>query len=131
FPMNSPLLHLSLLHRSLPHRSLFHRSPFRRAAAAAVLALPLCAQDVLAVKGGKVVTMAGPVLDDGTVLIENGRIKQLGKTAEVEVPWAAKVVDATGKTVLPTWVLAHTQGGARGMNEQMQNVPFVQIADAL
>src|SRR5262249_41248022 len=95
------------------------------------LAAPLAAQDLLAVKGGKVVTMAGPVLDDATVLIENGRIKKIGKTAEVEVPWAAKVVAAAGKTVLPTWVLAHSSGGVRGMNEQMQNVPFVSIADAV
>lgn len=100
-------------------------------AVATLLAFPLCAQDVLAVKGGRVVTMQGPVLEDATVLIENGRIKKIGKVAEVEVPWAAKTVDATGKTVLPTWVLAHTQGGVLRMNEQMQNVPFVQIADAL
>jgi imidazolonepropionase-like amidohydrolase len=104
-----------------------------RAAVAAIFAVafPLCAQDVLAVKGGRVITLQGPELEDATVLIENGRIKKIGKTAEVEVPWAAKVVDATGKTVLPTWVLAHTTGGVRGMNEQMQNVPYVSIADAL
>ncbi len=106
--------------------SLIHRAVF-----AALLALPLCAQDVLAVKGGKVITMTGSVLEDATVLIENGRIKKIGKAADIEVPWAAKIVDATGKTVMPAYVLAHTTGGVRGMNEQMQNVPFVSIADAV
>ncbi|MEI6130241.1 MAG: hypothetical protein WCR59_09275, partial [Planctomycetota bacterium] len=100
-------------------------------ASVALLALPLCAQDVLAVKGGKVITMTGAVIDDATVLIENGRILKLGKSADIEVPWTAKVIDATGKTVLPTYVLAHTTGGVRGMNEQMQNVPWISIADAL
>jgi imidazolonepropionase-like amidohydrolase len=106
-------------------------SLIQRAVIAALLALPLCAQDVLAVKGGKVITMTGSVLEDATVLIENGRIKKVGKAADIEVPWAAKIVDATGKTVMPAYVLAHTTGGVRGMNEQMQNVPFVSIADAV
>ncbi len=103
----------------------------RYALATALFAVPAAAQDVLAVKGGRILTIAGPVIDDGTVLIQNGRILKIGKTADIEVPWAAKVVDATGKVVLPTWVLAHSQGGVRGANENMQNVPFVQIADAL
>jgi imidazolonepropionase-like amidohydrolase len=102
------------------------------AVVAALLAVPLCAQDVLAVKGGRILTIAGPVLEDGVILVENGRIQKVGKAAEIEIPWAARVVDATGKTVLPTWVLAHSQGGIRGgANETMQNVPFVSVADAI
>jgi imidazolonepropionase-like amidohydrolase len=99
----------------------------------ALCAAPAAAQDVLAVKGGRILTIAGPVVEDGTVLIRSGRIAKIGKAAEVEVPWEAKVVDATGKVVLPTWVLANSQGGLRGAsaNENMQNVPFVTIADIL
>lgn len=101
------------------------------ALAAVPFVLPLAAQDIVAVKAGKIVTVAGPTIEDGVVLIQNGRIAKIGKQADVEIPWEAKVVDATGKTVLPTWVLAHSTGGARGNNENMQNVPFVSIADAL
>jgi imidazolonepropionase-like amidohydrolase len=89
------------------------------------------AQDVVAVKGGKILPVGAPAIDDGTVLIQNGRITKLGKTSEVEIPWAAKVVDATGKTVMPTWVLAHSQAGQRGFNENMQNVPWLSVADAV
>lgn len=98
---------------------------------AALLVATAAAQDVVAIKGGRVVTLAGPVVEDGTVLIQNGRIQKIGPAAEVEVPWEAKVVDATGRIVMPTWVLAHSQGGLRGANENMQNVPFVSIRDAL
>lgn len=89
------------------------------------------AQDLLAVKAGKIVPIQGPVVDDGVILIENGRITKIAKASEVEIPWAAKVVDATGKTVLPTWVVAHSQGGQRGFNENMQNVPWLSVADAI
>lgn len=101
------------------------------AAAAALFALPVLAQDVLAVKAGKLITLAGPVLENATVLIQDGRIQKIGVAAEVEVPWTAKVVDASDKVVLPTWVLAHTQGGLRGLNENMQNVPWLTVADAI
>ena len=100
-------------------------------AAAVLAAASATSQDVVAVKGGKVVTIAGPVIDDGVVLIENGRITKIGKTADVEIPWSAKVVDATGKVVMPTWVVAHSQGGQRGFNENMQNVPWLSVADAI
>jgi imidazolonepropionase-like amidohydrolase len=101
------------------------------AAAAALLAVSAASQDLVAVKGGKILTIAGPVIEDGVVLIENGRIKKVAKTAEVEIPWAAKVIDATGKVVMPTWVVAHSQGGQRGLNENMQNVPWLSVADAV
>ncbi|MGE3174668.1 MAG: amidohydrolase family protein [Planctomycetota bacterium] len=102
-----------------------------KSVAACALLAAATAQDLVAIKGGRLVTLQGPVVEDGTVLIQNGRIAAVGPSAEVEVPWEAKVVDAAGKWVLPTWVLAHSQGGVRGANERMENVPFVQIADAL
>lgn len=97
----------------------------------ALVAASATAQGLVAVKGGSVHTMHGAVIENATVLIENGRISKIGPVAEIEVPWEAKVLDATGKVVLPTYVLAHSQGGVRGANERMENVAFVKIADAL
>ena len=102
-----------------------------RGLAAAVLALPAIGQDVVAVKGGRILPIGAPAIDDGVVLMQNGRITKVGKAADVEVPWSAKVVDATGKTVMPTWVVAHSQAGQRGFNENMQNVPWLSVADAI
>jgi imidazolonepropionase-like amidohydrolase len=101
------------------------------AAAALLLAATATSQDVLAVKGGRILTVTGPVIDDGVVLIENGRITKIAKAADVEIPWTAKVIDATGKVVMPTWVVAHSQAGQRGLNENMQNVPWLSVADAI
>ncbi|GAB4156509.1 MAG: amidohydrolase family protein [Planctomycetota bacterium] len=101
-------------------------------AAIAAISTPfaLC-QDNVAVRGGKIVTITGPTIEDGVILIRNGRIAKIGGAGEVEVSWDATVVDAKGRYVLPTWVLAHTQGGMRGANENMQNVPYVSIGDAV
>lgn len=100
-----------------------------------VSALALCAaaaaQDSLAVKAGKILTVAGPTLENAVVLVENGRITKLGKQEDVEIPWDARVVDASDKVVMPTYVLAHTSDGMRGANENLANVPYLTVADAV
>ncbi|MAD32478.1 MAG: hypothetical protein CMJ88_01800, partial [Planctomycetes bacterium] len=55
----------------------------------------------------------------------------IGKQSDVDIPWSAKVIDASDKVVMPTWVIAHSSGGMRGSNESMQNVPWLTVADAV
>jgi imidazolonepropionase-like amidohydrolase/Tol biopolymer transport system component len=66
---------------------------------------------VVAFTGGRVITMKGTeVLEDGVVLVEGSRIKAVGRKGEVAVPPGAKIVDASGGTVLPGLVDAHWHG---------------------
>lgn len=98
---------------------------------AVLIALPLAAQDLVAVKAGKLITISGPALSDAVVLIENGKIKTIGKAKDVEVPWDAKVIDASKQVVMPTYVIAHTSGGMTRGNENMANVPYLTVQDAV
>lgn len=63
-----------------------------------LVAVPLSAQNV-AVRGGTVHTLAGPVIENGTVVIQNGKITAVG--AGVSVPADVTVVDAAGLHVYP------------------------------
>jgi imidazolonepropionase-like amidohydrolase len=65
----------------------------------ACVALPALAETV-AITGGKVVTL-GPAgtIDNGTVVIQDGRISAVGR--DVAVPAGARRIDATGKVVTP------------------------------
>jgi imidazolonepropionase-like amidohydrolase/Tol biopolymer transport system component len=66
---------------------------------------------VVAITGGRVVTMNGAeVIEDGVVVVEGNRIRAVGRRGEVEVPAGAKAVDASGRTVLPGFVDAHWHG---------------------
>ncbi len=47
---------------------------------------------MLAIKGGKIYTITKGVIDEGTILIEDGKIKSVGKS--VKVPEGAEVIDA-------------------------------------
>ena len=64
---------------------------------------------LLAIKDGRVLTMAGPVLDRATVLIEDGKVKAVGPN--VGVPEGAQVIEAAGKVVMPGMMDAHTHIG--------------------
>jgi imidazolonepropionase-like amidohydrolase len=67
----------------------------------------------IAIVGGKVHPVSGPVIEGGTVIITNGRITAVGG-ANLPLPVGARVIDAKGKWVTPGLVSA---GSTLGLNE--------------
>lgn len=74
----------------------------------AVVAEALPAQ-TYAITGGQVFPVSGPPIDNGTVIIQDGRITAVG--ANVPVPQGAERIDATGKWVTPGLINPATQLG--------------------
>ena len=64
---------------------------------------------MLAIINGFVITMAGEDIEKGTVLIENGKIKEVG--AGLPIPAGAEIIDAAGKIVMPGLIDAHCHVG--------------------
>lgn len=95
------------------------------------LASTVWAQTVVAVRGGRVITVEGGEIDDGVVLVRDGRIAAVGSRAAVQLPYDATVIDATGKTVFPGFVLAHTSAGMDRANEALPVTPFLDVGDAM
>jgi imidazolonepropionase-like amidohydrolase len=60
------------------------------------------AQDTkpVAIRGGRVLPIAGPAIDDGVVVIKDGKIAAVGGR-DTPVPEGAEVVDAKGRIVMP------------------------------
>jgi len=66
---------------------------------------------LIAFIGGKVITMEGDkVIDNGVVLVEGNIIKAVGTQAQVSIPSSAKVIDITGKSIMPGLIDAHAHG---------------------
>jgi Tol biopolymer transport system component/imidazolonepropionase-like amidohydrolase len=56
----------------------------------------------VAYTGARIITMKGDeVLDRGTIVVTDDRIASVGASSQVNVPAGAKVVDLSGKTVIP------------------------------
>lgn len=79
------------------------------AAAALVLSATATQAQTVAITGGKVYPVSGPVIEGGTVLFRDGKIVAVGR--DVAVPADARRIDATGKIVTPGLVNAATELG--------------------
>src|SRR6185437_16238595 len=66
-------------------------------------------QNSVAIVGGYVVPIEGEPIENGTVLITDGKIAAVG--AKVRVGKNVEVVDAAGKWVLPGFIDAHAHVG--------------------
>src|SRR5437867_4827812 len=65
--------------------------------------------DVYAIRNARIVTVTGSVLENGTVVIADGKIAAVG--ASVSIPAEAKVIDGTGLSVYPGLIDAGTTLG--------------------
>src|SRR5260370_7279572 len=69
----------------------------------------------VAIVGGRLVPINGEPVDDGAVLVEDGKIVAVGST--VSVPAGVLMIDAEGAWVLPGFIEAH---GHVGVHEEAE-----------
>jgi imidazolonepropionase-like amidohydrolase len=48
-----------------------------------------------------------PLLSNGTIIVEAGRVKTIGPAAKVQIPAGAQRIDVSGKTIVPGMINAH------------------------
>jgi imidazolonepropionase-like amidohydrolase len=65
----------------------------------AAIARPADAPRTIAIRGARIVTVSGPVIEKGTIVLSGGKIAAVG--AEAAVPADAEIIDGTGQTVYP------------------------------
>ena len=111
-----------------------------------ILILGLCSflypradDQVVAIRGGKLVTITGGDIDKGVILIKEGKIAAIGK--DVAIPEGAKVIDAEGCIVLPGLIDSFTNLGtveAEGIEQTRDYdeatspiTPHMRVIDAL
>jgi imidazolonepropionase-like amidohydrolase len=95
------------------------------------LALMLPAQDV-ALRGGTILTVTRGVIENGTLVIQKGKITALGQN--VAVPAGMKVIDVAGRFVLPGLIDTHTHIAMDGgdVNEATDpSTPHLWMKDVL
>jgi imidazolonepropionase-like amidohydrolase len=87
----------------------------------AVLSATAAAQTI-AITGGRVYTVSGAPIENGTVIIRDGRIAQVG--TGIAIPADARRIDASGKWVTPGLINSSTRLGLSeiGLEQQTQDV---------
>lgn len=85
----------------------------------------------IAFKNARIITMKGDqVIERGTVLVEGNIIKAVGPTAAVTIPANTKVIDCSGKTIMPGIIDVHGHLGnfRYGISPQQQWHYFANLA---
>lgn len=84
------------------------RSYYRRQAAKPPTAFIVENAPVIALVHARVIDgTASPAVDDQTILISGGKIVAFGAFFTTEIPREARVIDSSGKTVIPGLVMMH------------------------
>jgi imidazolonepropionase-like amidohydrolase len=70
------------------------------------------AEEVTAIQGGDLYTITDGIIKNGTILIRDGKISDIGQN--IEIPEKTKVIDARGKVVMPGLVAVGAEAGVIG-----------------
>ncbi len=104
----------------------------------AVLALVLPAfsisaqsPQVIAITGGKLLTVSHGTIDNGVLVIADGKISAVGTAGEVKVPNDAKVVDAKGMTVYPGLIDPESNFGLTEISADQMSNDLVERSDEI
>ncbi|HJN16709.1 MAG TPA: hypothetical protein QGH10_14485, partial [Armatimonadota bacterium] len=86
-----------------------------------------------AIRAGKIVTVTQGVINNGVVLIADGKIQAVGPASEIDIPKGHEVIDASDKWLMPGMVEIHSHAGAQGgLNDMVsQTNPGMRIGDGV
>ena len=113
-------------------KTLMFRNLARFSALAAVVSLAPALHaggGKLVIKAGRVITQAGTDIQNGVIVIENGRISAVGP--DTKAPWDAEVLDHPELVAFPGYVEAHTNRGMDRPNENIEVAPFLDVRDSI
>lgn len=74
------------------------------------------------IKNATILTATRGTIENGALLIRNGKIAAVGKASEVKASANAKVIDATGKYITPGFVDSHSHTALDSVNEGSYSV---------
>lgn len=77
-------------------------------------------------EGARIITGDGSVIEDGVMVVADGRFAEVGVRGELEAPAGATVVDLSGRTVMPALVNAHIHMATEreAMVEQLRHTAY-------
>jgi len=82
-------------------------------------------------KGGKLLTVSHGTIENGVLIMENGKISAIGPAASVKIGRDARVIDATGMTVYPGFIDSETQLGLTEISAEPMTNDLVELSDEI
>lgn len=82
--------------------------------------------------GGQIIPIVGPIIPDGVLLMQGGKITAIGAVDSTPIPPDAERVDAKGKVLMPGLIDTHSHvGGGWGADGSAPIQPDVRVLDSI
>lgn len=101
--------------------------------AAVLAAFPVHGQErSLAFVNARIIPISGPVIEQGVLIVQNGKIVAVGDAKTVKIAAGTQTVDLRGKTIMPGLVDTHSHiGEVAGADASGPIQPDVRVLDSL
>jgi len=86
---------------------------------------------IIVLRGGKLLTITHGVIENGVLVMQNGKIAAVGPAASVSVPRDAKVIDVSGMTVYPGLIDSETHLGLTEISADQMTNDLVETSDEI
>ncbi len=85
----------------------------------------------IALKGGKLLTVTHGVIENGTVVMQGGKITAVGAAASVNIPANAQLIDVTGMTIYPGLIDSESNLGLTEISAENMTNDLVEMSDEI
>jgi imidazolonepropionase-like amidohydrolase len=99
-----------------------------------LLLAPLSTQaqtNPIALKNAKLLTITHGVIENGSVVMQNGKITAVGAASSVNIPPDAKIIDATGMTIYPGLIDSETSLGLTEISAENMTNDMIELSDEI
>ena len=109
------------------------KSRFLAALAMTILlcSLGLAQSKPVVLKGGKLLTITHGVIENGALVMINGKITAVGPAASVNVPAGAQVINVTGMTIYPGLIDSETNLGLTEISAENSTNDLLEPSDEI
>jgi imidazolonepropionase-like amidohydrolase len=88
-------------------------------------------QKPIVLKGGKLLTVSHGTIENGMLVMENGKISAIGAASSVKTPRDARVIDVAGMTVYPGLIDSETRLGLTEISAEHMTNDLVELSEEI
>lgn len=88
-------------------------------------------QKPVALKGGKLLTITHGTIENGVLVMDQGKIVAVGPAASTSIPAGAQVIDVSGMTVYPGLIDSETALGLTEISAESSTNDLIELSDEI